>query len=889
MTPLNDIESLLSPAVREQMIEDIAANSGDEVLWWGKLKADGYLVDFVEAAACGNEDRVLAYFPYMERGDVVLHNHPSGGVQPSDADMPIAGDLAMQGIGFYIVDNRLSCICVVAKPLRETEQQLLDLNELSALLGPEGPLAKKIHKKGIEYEQRPTQQELLRLVSNGFNESEIVVAEGGTGIGKSFAYLLPAAFWSVGNKQRVVVSTATINLQQQLIEKDIPLIQEISGLDDLKAELVKGRNNYLCWWRLKQAEEEENNYLGLNSEGCNQQFSTELSSISQWANLTKDGSISDLGFRPQSGVWNQVCGESDNCLGLRCEFHECCFIILARRRAAAAHILIVNHHLLFADLELRGGHDFGYEKTAVLPPYRHVILDEAHNIERSAQSFFSTSLSRFSAQRSLRRLYYKRHNRERGLWCQLRPYAELEAKDGENLPDIQACSEDLESALMALDIAAKEVLIAGQYNRQSQNLRIPQQWNLLPQTVQHALKQQLWPQLENVGIALVVLLQSLRQIYELLEDILEAQDQKILLEWKQLSRRFESMRDVVSHWLNWQHPPQLEADIEEAEEVERVFWLERHNFKGELYHLLITTQINIGSLLQQVLYQPMHSVILVSATLTVRGQFDHWASRVGLDLQHLNSHNNTKLQIEHTVPDWDTDNPIKKAPQGVRCATFASPFDYLNNVHLLLASDAPNPSISQDYNAYIARFIQQATAVMGGRSLLLFTSYTALNKCYEFLLNAGHSDILRQGDYDNTRLLQSFKEHEKLSLLATDSFWEGVDAPGTTLMQVVLCRLPFRSPDDPIVAAHTEHLERRGENAFLNYSLPEAILRFRQGFGRLMRRASDQGLVVVLDPRIVHKRYGNNFLESLPSTNIVRGDFAYLQQYIQDYAAAQNF
>ena len=692
------------------MIEDIAANSGDEVLWWGKLKVDECLVDFVEAAACGNEDSVLAHFPYMERGDVVLHNHPSGGVQPSDADMQIAADLAMQGIGFYIVDNRLSRICVVAKPVREAEQQLLDLDELSELLGPKGPLAQKVHKEGIEYEERPTQQELLRLVASGFNASSIIVAEGGTGIGKSFAYLLPAAFWSVHNKQRVVVSTATINLQQQLIEKDIPLIQEISGLDDLKAELVKGRNNYLCWWRLKQAEEEESHYLDLNSEGPNEQFSAELSSISQWSNLTKDGSLSDLGFRPHSGVWNQVCGESDNCLGLRCEFHERCFIILARRRAAAAHILIVNHHLLFADLELRGNNDFGYEKTAVLPPYRHVILDEAHNIERSAQSFFSATLSRFSAQRSLRRLHYKRQNRERGLWCQLRPYAELEAKEGESLPDIQACSEALESALMALDMAAKEVLLAGQDNRQSHNLRIPQQWQLLPQVVQQALKQRLWPQLQDVRTALMALLQAQRQIYELLESVLETQDQKILLEWKQLSRRFETMRDVVSHWLNWQQPTEWEADVEETEEkIERVFWLERRSFKGEHYHRLVTTQINIGSLLRQVLYKPMTSLVLVSATLTVQGKFDYWSSRVGLDLQSHPSVNINRHSLAGDIDiDWDTDNPIQEATQenqgtqGIRYASFASPFDYLNNVHLLLASDAPNPSMSQDYDAYIA-------------------------------------------------------------------------------------------------------------------------------------------------------------------------------------------
>ena len=529
LSTIGNIQQLLSNTVRGQMLEDIASNCGGEVLWWGKLKIDEATgeapVEFVEAAACGNEDSVLAHFPYMERGDVVLHNHPSGDTRPSNADIQVASELAMQGIGFYIVDNRLTRICVVAKAVRETEPQLLDLDELSALISPTGPLANNltnnsVDSAGIEYEERPEQQAMLRLIGSAFNDSKIVVAEGGTGIGKSFAYLLPAAFWALHNKRRVIISTATINLQQQLIEKDIPLICKITGLEDLKAELVKGRNNYLCWWRLKQTQEEAL-YLGFNDadDYQNQTFTTELASIEDWAKITPNGSRSDLGFQPQSGIWHQVCGESDNCLGLRCEFYERCFIILARRRAAAAHILIVNHHLLFADLELRKSGELGYEKTAVLPPYAHVIVDEAHNIERSAQSFFSQSISRFQAHSILRRLHYKRGNRERGLWPQLRPYAELEVDGG--LPDILEHSQNLEDALMALDNKAKIVLESAQLGRQQSSLRIPKQWDSLPMSVQQTLTEQLWPQLQHLQTRLNSLLWALQQIYELLENVLE--------------------------------------------------------------------------------------------------------------------------------------------------------------------------------------------------------------------------------------------------------------------------------------------------------------------------------------------------------------------------------
>ncbi|MEM9423347.1 MAG: helicase C-terminal domain-containing protein, partial [Spirochaetota bacterium] len=601
----------------------------------------------------------------------------------------------------------------------------------------------------------------------------------------------------------------------------------------------------------------------------------ELASISQWAAVTQDGSLSDLSFRPRSGVWEQVCGESDNCLGLRCEYHENCFIIQARRRAAAAHVLITNHHLLFADLELRDSGDLGYEKTAVLPPYRHIVLDEAHNLERNAQSFFSENLSRFSAQRSLRRLYYKRRNRQGGLWAALRPYAELEAEG--DLPDILAHSQALEEALAALDEGAGVVLRQGGRNPEKNrgggaiNLRIPEDWQRLPASVCEALQKDLWPALERVRTALGNLLQALRQVHDLLEDVLEDEEQKLLLEWRQLSRRLEALRDTVLYWLDWQvaDVPDVTTD---PPTPERVFWLERRSIRGkEYYHRLISTQLNIGERLQKVLYKPMRTVVMVSATLTVRGSFDYWFSRVGL-------RNAEEPEEGQSGVRQSADSP------NITGMTFRSPFDYRNRVHLLLANDAPGPSSGARYDAYVARFALKALSSMGGRSLLLFTSYAALNRCYDFLESNGALNLLRQGDDDSPRLLRRFKEEESQSLLATDSFWEGVDAPGPTLGQVILCRLPFRSPDDPIVAAHMESLELRGQNAFFHYSLPEAILRFRQGFGRLMRRTSDQGLVVVLDPRIVQKPYGKNFLESLPPTQIVCGDFEHLQRYIQTFA-----
>jgi ATP-dependent DNA helicase DinG len=381
-------EERLSPAVIEEIREAIADADGNEVFLVGRMGDDGTIAS-VTVGARGTDEAVPVLSPHLAEGDAVIHNHPSGGTHPSNADLAVASRLGSQGIGFYIVDNDLVEIYVVAEPVQPHEIVPLDEDDLAAGLSPGGSLSRVYPL----FEERESQTSMLRHICRAFNNDEISAAEAGTGVGKSLAYLVPAVAWAARNGERVVVSTNTINLQQQLMEKDIPLAKKVLG-EDPKVVLVKGRGNYLCLHRLNEALEE----MGLFDER-----DPELLSIREWGRTTETGSRTDLSFYPSDETWSRVCSEADTCLGLRCANREGCFVVKARREASSAKILIANHHLLFADLALRLSGS-GYDDPAVLPPFRRVIFDEAHNVEKAASSFFSQSFSRFTINRHLGRL-----------------------------------------------------------------------------------------------------------------------------------------------------------------------------------------------------------------------------------------------------------------------------------------------------------------------------------------------------------------------------------------------------------------------------------------------------------------------------------------------------
>jgi ATP-dependent DNA helicase DinG len=796
----------------ETLRKEITGAKGNEVLALGYLDDQG-LVARLRVTARGTEHEVLALISEDEGPpDVFIHNHPSGFLTPSDNDLAIAGRAAEGGIGAFIVDNPVEEVYVVAEPVKQRKFKALEADALCDSLREGGAIARRLSSS---FELRESQIEMMRLVIRGFNDDKVVLCEAGTGVGKSFAYLLPALRFALDNDERIVISTATITLQQQLFDKDIPLVQSALGAagKKIKAVLMKGRGNYLCRRRMDEA---------LKEQGLDEGETAELIRIASWAETSKTGSRSDLSFSPQEGIWSRVCSEADLCMGMRCPWRERCFVLSLRKEAADARILVVNHHLLFADLAARR-QGAGYENTVVLPPYTRMILDEAHTIEGAATSFFSEEFSRLSILRQLGRLYRQRQARRMGLLLKIPGLGHGQNEEKldqavETIEEIRAIAGDLDQA--ALGICGEEGVF------------------------------RLTPPREEAAQALFPLLSALRKginrlgnlVQDLLEDIPgEEQEEPAIWEIRAILRRLSGICAVCDAFTEYRDRPG------------EVMWLERRGGRGQSWTALTVTPIEVATGLKESLFDPGRTVVCCSATLTIAGRFDYWESRCGLKL---------------------LENPPL-------CGIFPSPFPYSSGVLLGIPQDAPLPEES-GYQDFVNQAVADLALTGGGSALVLFTSYQSLRSAYAVaapVLAKEGIRCLKQGDDDRSRLLSEFLKDTSSVLFATDSFWEGVDAPGDTLRLVILARLPFRTPNDPVFEARREYLEREGGNAFMDLSLPEAVMKFKQGFGRLMRRSDDHGVVVVLDGRTIKKRYGEFFLRSLPET---RTSFAEFDSLLQD-------
>lgn len=793
----------LSSDVIEILRDAVADTDGHEVMAWGRV-SEG-LVSEVEVAARGDEVSVPAVFQHMEKGDVVIHNHPGGVLKPSAADMQVAGRLGEHGIGFYIVDNAVERVYAVVEPITLKKREPLNIDELTNLLEPGGALSGAMESGGF-YEYRPSQVAMLRKVAESFNESRICIAEAGTGVGKSMAYLLPAINWASSNEERVVVSTATINLQHQLIDKDIPLAKKIIGsvhetAEDCKTVLVKGRGNYVCLKRLASAIEEQSLF---------DEDDDDLESIKKWADSTLTGTRDDLPFMPNASVWSKVNSEGDSCLGLRCKYREKCFVLKSKKDAASARILVVNHHLLFSDLAMRL-EGAGFDNSVVLPPFTRIIFDEAHNMESSATSFFSSELNIFSVLKQLNRLYARRKARTFGAVVNL----QIEAGAVEEDEKIPALVDGIKEQIQILDAAAVEII--------GENMSM----RLKEDTAEY-FRESIFPAMTELQKRIIDCLHSVENIVKRLDE--KDLELPVVYEVRMLERRLEAFASICQAFTLWE---EKKGDI---------FWMERsRSSSGEYFAKFIITPLDISQMMRDSVFGPFETVVCTSATLSVNRDFRFWSARVGLK-------------------GFEDRN--------VSASIFKSPFPYKEKVLLGLPEDAPEPN-TESYQSYVEEFTARMLELSEGRALVLFTSYRMLAETYDALkpkLDELGITALKQGDDDRSRLLDRFKTDTASVLFATSSFWEGIDSPGDTLKVVIICKLPFMVPTDPVIAARMEALERRGGNQFMEFMLPEAVIRLKQGFGRLMRRGTDSGVVAILDSRIVKKYYGRIFINSLPET-----------------------
>ena len=796
-----DVSLRFTDEVRLRMAEAIEEASGNEVFFGGLIDSQGIIVS-VAVAARGNESAVPVQSEAAYESHVLIHNHPSGRLQPSDADISIAAQAAQRCQGFYIVNNDISDCYVVVEPVKPKSTSKLDLQSAAAYLSCGGPL-----DTGDGYfEERPAQIDLLMGICRAFNGDGVSIFEAGTGVGKSYAYLIPSILWAATNKERVVISTGTINLQQQLAEKDVPAALQLTG-KKLKFILMKGRQNYLCLRRLNDLLAEPDLFFEENQE---------LETLKEWSKTTETGSRSDLTFLPSEYLWNRVCSESDACMGMKCTFHDKCFVMKVRKEAADAQILIVNHHLLFADIEARLS-GIGFSDTAVLPPYRRLVLDEAHGIEHAATSFFSETLTRFKVSRQLNILYRKRKN---GAMAGHLYTMEVLAAGDNWVGQILAAMEEVYGQLESLDQQGLD-LMEGQFT-----LR------LTPATEQCFT--QVLATFEKLGASLTECSAIFREMIDSIDD--DLRDSPAVWETKTVLRRLDDMAQFCRSFAQWQ---EHQETVSFLEKVRLPAGRGGASQQPRWFCRFVQAPLNIAPRMNEGVFEPLSTVVCTSATIRSSNSFDYWLRRTGASF----------------VDD-----------ERLATGEFPSPFPYHRNALLAIPTDAPLPD-SSSFQSYLDLAVSRLIAAAGGRTLVLFTSYDSLRNtweaCRQSLVGSGFA-LMKQGDEDRFRLLENFKKDESSVLFATDSFWEGVDVPGSSLSQVIIVKLPFRVPDDPVFAARSEAVEKRGGSSFMELSVPEAVIKFRQGVGRLMRRSTDRGVVVVLDRRLVEKRYGRIFLEGIP-------------------------
>ena len=803
---------------------------GREVCFVCTVDAEG-IVQSARVVARGDVRSVLALPGFANRGELLLHNHPSGWLEPSSADLEVAARLHDDGIGFAIIDNMASRLYVVVEIPRPPAPASLEPMAVAALLGPDGPIAQRLGR----YEDRPSQREMAGRIADLFSMGGIGLLEAGTGVGKSLGYLVPALRWAAASGERTVVSTNTITLQEQLVGKDLPFLAKALTDQRVSFALLKGWRNYLCLQRLEQA----------RAQGpalFEDDVASDLGLLEAWAEQTTDGSLADLAVPPRAEVWDEVAAESDLCTRLRCPHFDQCFVFKARRAAATADVIVVNHHLLMADLAVRRASQ-RWDDAAVLPAYKRLIIDEGHHLEDAAAEHLGQSVSR----RGLERLFARLERRGKGL--------------------LPALEKALAVGIDALSVASLDLVRARLFpSLGSARMRTAVLYDLLARWVEEQRESQIrltdrfdedpiWT--AGLGAALDDLLADIDLLGDglrLVRDRLESDEQRaeelapLLNEVRGVTRRLQSSGDALR--------VALRSDVAGAP---RVRWLERRGGDGNIGATAVP--LDLAPVLREDLFRRVETAVVTSATLTVgEDGFAFMATRLGL-------------------ADDDALTPVT--------ASLPSPFDYPSQAILAIPSDFPLPNV--EGAAHLQRTVDATAELIvmtEGGVFVLFTSHRDVKEGARLLRERGVAaahPLLVHGESPRDDLLRRFREHGDAVLVGTASFWEGGDVPGRALRGLVLSKIPFRVPTEPMTAAQCEAIEAEGGDSFAEYMIPHAALRLKQGFGRLIRTATDHGVVVICDPRVVTKGYGRRLLEGLPPARRLQGPWALIRPELEAF------
>lgn len=813
----------LAPGAAAAIRSAIRLAGGREVCFVCTVDASG-VVQTARVAARGDVQSVLALPGFANRGELLVHNHPSGSLEPSDADLSVAAKMHDDGIGFAITDNDAAHLYVVVEVPRPPAVATLVPGDVAGALGPDGPVARHLGR----YEDRPSQREMARLIAQLFTRGGVGLIEAGTGVGKSLGYLVPALRWAAASGERTVVSTNTITLQEQLTGKDLPFLRTAMDDQPVRFALLKGWKNYLCLQRLEQA----------RAQGpvlFEDDAAADLAMLEAWAERTTDGSLADLPSPPRAEVWDEVAAEGDLCTRLKCPHFDPCFVFKARRLAAQADIVVVNHHLLMADIAVRRASG-RWDEAAVLPAYKRVIIDEGHHLEDAAAAHLGQNVTR----RGLERLFARLERRGKGL------LPALERKLASSRDLLSVASLDLVTARLNPSLHAArekaavltELLAEWMRTRGDAVVRLTESFDDDP-----IWAAGLGAALDDLLAEIEVLGDGLRMVRERLEtDERRAEELAPLLnEVRGVTRRLQSAGDALRAALR---PGQDGAP--------RVRWLE---LKGSERNIgASAVPLDLAPMLREDLFRRVETAIVTSATLAVGDGFEFITRRLGLDDEAL--------------------EPVT--------ASLASPFDYPRQAMLVIPSDFPAPNV--DAPGHFRRTMEAATDLITfaeGGVFVLFTSHRDVREAAKDLRARGLDGryaLLVHGEAPRDDLLRRFRDHGDAVLVGTASFWEGVDVPGRALRGLVIGRIPFRVPTEPMTAAQCEAIEAAGGDAFAEYMIPHAALRLKQGFGRLIRTSTDRGAVVICDPRVVTKGYGRRLTEGLPPATRLQGPWAMMRE-----------